>query len=102
MANITKRDLVIELSNKLGLRQQDVLALVDGFIEQVSASLERGDEVTLRTFGTFELRKAKSKIGRNPKKPGDSVIIPERFVVRFKPGLELKHRVAALPVQPKE
>lgn len=99
MANVTKRELVTELSNSLGMRQQDVTALVEGFIEQVSAALERGDEVTLRTFGTFELRKAKSKIGRNPKKPGSSMVIPERFVVRFKPGMELKQRVAALPVK---
>ncbi|HCN78305.1 MAG TPA: integration host factor subunit beta [Verrucomicrobiales bacterium] len=99
MANVTKRELVIELSNKLGLRQSEVMSMVEAFIEEVSATLERGDEVTLRTFGTFELRKAKSKIGRNPKRPGSEVVIPERFVVRFKPGMELKQRVADLPVK---
>lgn len=98
MATFTKRDLVNELSNSLGLRHQDVTALVEGFIEQVGSALERGDDVTLRTFGTFELRKAKSKIGRNPKKPDSTMVIPERYVVRFKPGMELKQRVARLPV----
>jgi nucleoid DNA-binding protein len=40
---------------------------------------------------------AKAKVGRNPNKPEDSVIIPDRCVVRFKPGRELKAVVAALP-----
>ncbi|HCN28574.1 MAG TPA: integration host factor subunit beta, partial [Verrucomicrobiales bacterium] len=45
MANVTKRELVIELSNKLGLRQSEVMSMVEAFIEEVSATLERGDEV---------------------------------------------------------
>ncbi len=88
MATVTKRDMVVELSNKTGLRQQDVFSVVDGLAE--------GHDVTLRGFGTFELRVAKSKIGRNPNQPGSEVTIPARGVVRLRPGKELKARVAAI------
>ncbi len=96
MPTVTKRDMVVELSNKTGLRQQDVFAVVDGLIEVLSNSLAEGNDVTLRGFGTFELRVAKSKIGRNPNQPGSQVRIPARCVVRLRPGKELKARVAAV------
>ena len=98
MANVTKRDLVIELSNRAGLKQAQIEALIEDFIELASARLAEGRDISLRGFGTFELRVAKSKIGRNPKRPGSEVRIPDRCVVRFKPGRELKDRVASLPV----
>ncbi len=97
MATITKREIVSDLSDQTGLNQSDVSALVDGFIELVGKQLERGNDITFRTFGTFELRLAKAKIGRNPNRPDSDVQIPERYVVRFKPGRELKNRVASLP-----
>lgn len=94
MATVTKRDIVVELSNKTGLRQQDVFSVVDGLIEVLSSSLAEGNNVTLRGFGTFELRVAKSKVGRNPNRPGSEVTIPARCVVKLRPGKELKARVA--------
>jgi len=97
MASVTKRELVNDLSNETGMKQNDVSQLVDAFIELVGKKLEEGNHVTFRTFGTFELRVARSKIGRNPNKPGSKVRIPDRCVVRFKPGRELKNRVASLP-----
>jgi nucleoid DNA-binding protein len=99
MASVTKRELVVDLSDQTGIKQQDVAVLVDAFIELVGKRLEEGNDVTLRTFGTFELRLAKSKLGRNPNKPEDVVQIPERYVVRFRPGRELRERVASLPTQ---
>lgn len=97
MATITKREIVTELSDLTGLTQADVSTVVDTFIEQVGKSLERGHDVTFRTFGTFEVRIAKAKIGRNPNNPENDIQIPARCVVRFKPGRELKNRVANLP-----
>lgn len=97
MANITKREIVSDLSDQTGLTQSDVSTMVDAFIQLMSKRLSEGNDVTFRTFGTFEVRVAKAKVGRNPNKPEDSVIIPDRCVVRFKPGRELKAVVAALP-----
>lgn len=99
MTTITKKDLVAELSNATGIKHADTLAMVEAFMELVSKNLAEGNEVTLRTFGTFDLRVARGKIGRNPKQPNSEVMIPDRCVVRFKPSKELKSRVAALSVQ---
>ena len=99
MANVTKRDLVIELSNQAGLKQSQVEELVENFVELISSRLAKGNDITLRGFGTLEIRIAKSKIGRNPNRPGSEVRIPERCIVRFKPSQELKQRVGKLPVE---
>ncbi len=93
MATVTKRDLVLDLADKTGLTQQEVFSVVQGLIGVVTERLEAGDQVVLRNFGTFQLRRTKPRIGRNPARPGSEVSIPERTVVRFKPGKELQHRV---------
>ncbi len=94
MATITKRDLVIKISNEKGLTQQQVFDVVQCFIDEVTANLAENNDVVLRNFGAFQVAKTKPKIGRNPKDPGTDVPIPARAVVRFKPGKELKEKVA--------
>lgn len=99
MANVTKRDLVIELSNQAGVKHAQIEQSIESFIELVSRKLSEGHDITLRGFGTLEVRVAKSKIGRNPNQPGSEVRIPDRCVIRFRPGKELKDRVAKVPVE---
>ncbi len=99
MATITKRELAINITNKLGakgieLTQQDVLEVVQTLIDEVTNSLAKGDSVVMRNFGAFQVREMKAKIGRNPKNPGKDVPIPARAVVKFKPGKEMKEKVA--------
>lgn len=94
MATITKRDLVIRISNKTGLTQQEVFNVVQTFIDEVTTSLASNEDVVLRNFGAFQVAKTKPKIGRNPNKPDAAVPIPARAVVKFKPGKELKEKVA--------
>lgn len=105
MTTVTKRDMITELSDLTGLKHHQVADVLDKMIELIGKKVESGHDVTFRKFGTFEVCVAKSKIGRNPNKPKDEVVIPDRCVVRFKPGRELKERVAKLPpasIQPKE
>ncbi|MGB0292561.1 MAG: HU family DNA-binding protein [Luteolibacter sp.] len=99
MATITKRELAISITNKLGskgleLTQQDVLEVVQTLIDEVTDSLSKGNSVVMRNFGAFQVREMKAKIGRNPKNPGKDVPIPARAVVKFKPGKEMKEKVA--------
>jgi nucleoid DNA-binding protein len=99
MATITKRELSIKITDKLGskgidLTQQDVFDVLHAFIEEVIDTLAAGDTVVMRNFGTFEVREMKAKIGRNPKNPGKDVQIPARAAVKFKPGKEMKEKVA--------
>lgn len=98
MATVTKKELVIELSDKTGIRHSDVALMLESFMEVAVNHLAAGDEITLRTFGTFDLRVAKGKVGRNPKYPQREVMIPDRCVVRFRPSKELKDRAASVPI----
>ena len=99
MATVTKRDLVIEISNETGLTQQQVFDVIQKTLDAVTARLAEGDTVVMRNFGTFEVKQTKAKIGRNPKDPTKDVPIPPRAIVKFKPGKEMKEKVAPiLPV----
>ena len=83
---MTKRDLVVRISNETGLVQQDVFAVIQKTLDYIVESLEEGDTVEFRNFGVFEVRTRKQRTGRNPSKPDQVVTIPERQVVKFKPG----------------
>ena len=96
MATITKRDLVVKISNETGMTQQQVFDVVQHFIEEITSNLAKNDEVVLRNFGAFQVRQTKPKVGRNPNRPEAAVPIPARAVVKFKPGKELKEPVAKL------
>ena len=99
MATITKRELAIKITDKLGaqgieLTQQDVLEVIQTLIDEITDSLSQGDTVVMRNFGAFQVREMKAKIGRNPKDPEKDVPIPARAAVKFKPGKEMKEKVA--------
>ena len=94
--SVTKRDIVVELSNRTGVTQSQAFDMLQQALDLIVEELSKGNEVSLRRFGTFELRLTKPKIGRNPNKPGSEMRIPPRAVVKFRPGHELKAQVAAV------
>lgn len=96
MGTITKRDLVVQISDQTGLTQHQVFDVLQLFLDNITSHLAQNNEVVLRNFGTFEIRVAKAKIGRNPNDPEKDVPIPKRAIVKFKPGKELKDKVATL------
>ena len=98
---LTKRDLVIRISEETGLVQQQVLEVVQKTLDYIAESLAKGDKVELRNFGVFEVKIRKARVGRNPNAPERDVPIPERAVVKFKPGKEMRADVFRLsPSQP--
>ncbi len=94
---LTKRDLVTRISEEAKMRQQDVLNVVQKTLDYIAEALAKGDKVELRNFGVFEVRVRKARIGRNPNAPETDVPIPERSVVKFKPGKEMRAEVFKLP-----
>ena len=66
---MTKRDLVIRISNETGLVQQQVLDVVQKTLDYIAEALSKGDKVELRNFGVFEVKVRKARIGRNPNAP---------------------------------
>jgi nucleoid DNA-binding protein len=94
---VTKRDLVLRISEETGLIQQDVLEVVQRTLDYIAEALSKGDKVELRNFGVFEVKTRKARIGRNPNLPSTDVPIPERSVVKFKAGKEMRTEVLKLP-----
>ncbi len=95
---LTKRDLVVRISEETDLNQQQVLDVIQRTLDHISAALAKGDKVELRNFGVFEVKVRKARIGRNPNAPATDVPIPERSVVKFKAGKEMRAEVLKLPV----
>jgi nucleoid DNA-binding protein len=90
---MTKRDLVVRISNETGMVQQDVFTVMQKTLDYIVESLAQGDTVEFRNFGVFEVRTRKQRVGRNPSKPDQVVTIPERKVVKFKPGKVMRQLV---------
>ena len=97
---LTKRDLVIRIAEDTGIKQQQVLIVVQKTLDEIAGALARGEKVELRNFGVFEVKVRKARIGRNPNAPAADVPIPQRSVVKFKPGKELRVEVLKLPPPP--
>ena len=93
---LTKRDLVVRISNETGLIQQEVLDLVQKTLDYIGEALANGDKVELRNFGVFEVKLRRARVGRNPNAPEVDVPIPQRAVVKFKAGKEMKAAVLKL------
>ncbi len=89
-ANLTKRDIVLEIYEKTGFPQKEVRDTVHMTLDVIARALAQGRNVELRNFGVFEVQVRKSRIGRNPNKPEKDVVIPKRAVIKFKSGKELK------------
>ncbi len=89
---VTKKDIVMRVSNETNLTQQDVKKIVQKTLDIILESLERADTVELRNFGVFKVKIRRGRIGRNPR-TGQEVAVPEKKVVVFKPGLITKQRV---------
>ena len=93
---MTKRDLVIRISEETGLVQQQVLDVVQKTLDYIAEALAKGEKIELRNFGVFEVKVRKARVGRNPNAPEKDVPIPQRAVVKFKPGKEMRESVLRL------
>ncbi len=94
---LTKRDLVVRISEETGLIQQQVLDVVQKTLDCIAEALARGDKVELRNFGVFEVKVRKARVGRNPNAPSKDVPIPQRSVVKFKAGKLMRKEVLKIP-----
>ena len=93
---MTKADLVNDVSNAAELTKKDAERLVEIVFESIIDSLNRGEKIELRGFGSFRVRERGSRRGRNPK-TGAAVNIPAKRVPYFKAGKELKELINESP-----
>jgi DNA-binding protein HU-beta len=95
-----KADLVAAISDKTGVPKVDVLVTLETFFKEVKSSLAEGENVYVRGFGSFIVKKRAKKIGRHIKK-NKAIEIPEHFIPAFKPAKvfveQVKDNVTTLP-----
>ena len=93
---MTKRDLVIKIAKTTKLKQSDVMQVVQKTLDIITEELSEGNGIEFRNFGVFEVVERKPRVGRNPNSPSKTVQIPERKVVKFKPGKVMRETVLKL------
>lgn len=89
---MTKKDIILKVSDETNLKQIDVKKVVQKTFDCIVEALARGEKIELRNFGVFKVKQRKSRTGRNPR-TGQVVPVPPRKVVVFKPGLDMKNTV---------
>ena len=87
--NLTKKDLVNVIYMQLGFSKHVAESLLNDFLSTIIFNIKDKKKLKLSKFGTFIVRKKKSRIGRNPK-TRESKVISSREVVLFKPSKEFK------------
>jgi len=93
---LTKRELVVRISEETGLVQTQVFDVVQKTLNYITEALAKGDKVELRNFGVFDVKIRKARVGRNPNRPETDVPIPARAMVKFKAGKEMRAEVLKL------
>ena len=93
---MTKRDLVVKIAREINLNQSEVAETVQKTLDYIAEELIAGRTIELRNFGVFEIKVRKSRKGRNPIQPENEVTSPERAVVKFRAGKDLKEAVEKL------
>jgi len=97
---MTKAELVEGVADAAELTKKDAERLVEIVFESIIETLNQGEKIELRGFGSFRVRERGARRGRNPK-TGDPVSIPAKRVPYFKPGKELKELINEHPSQPR-
>ena len=86
---MTKAELVNKIMQKTDLGKKDASIIVQTILDSIIESLQSGEKVELRGFGSFKIRVRGPRKGRNPK-TGESVNVPPKKIPYFKPGKELR------------
>ena len=90
---MTKSELIERLSDQARhIPAKDLELAIKEILEQMAQTLQKGERIEIRGFGSFSLHYRAPRVGRNPK-TGDTVKLDGKYVPHFKPGKELRERV---------
>ena len=93
MKTKTKSELIASMAERFPhLLLRDVDFAVNGLLEAMGAAIAEGQRIEIRRFGSFTTHVRNARVGRNPRS-GETVFVPEKRVLHFKPGKELRYRV---------
>ncbi len=92
---MTKKEIVRTISEEIGLTQLQTKEIVQKTFNAIVEALVEEGKIELRNFGVFKVKGRAPRKARNPR-TGETVFVPEKFVVTFKPGKEMEERVREL------
>jgi DNA-binding protein HU-beta len=92
---MNRGELIKVLSTRAELSQEAVKRVLTEFADVVGTAVKSGDDVSISGFGVFKRSIKKARVGRNPLS-GEQINIPEKRVITFKPGKELRDVVDAV------
>ena len=95
---MTKKEIVKQISEKLGLTQLKTKEIVQLTFDAIVETLLSDGRIELRNFGVFEVKRRKARKARNPR-TGDKVDVGPKNVVTFKPGKEMEERTRQLEIE---
>ena len=91
---MTKADIVSEISKNTGIEKVAAQKIVEAMMDSIKSSVANGDNVYLRGFGTFAIKKRAKKTARNITK-NTTIVVPEHYIPSFKPTAEFVDNVKA-------
>jgi len=89
---MTKSDLVKDIAKKTNVENIEVTRIIESLMETIKSNMTKGENVYLRSFGTFLIKKRAKKTARNISKK-TTIIIPEHNIPQFKPAPEFKDAI---------
>jgi DNA-binding protein HU-beta len=95
---MTKAEIVAEIATKTGIEKVAVQTTVEAFMETVKVAMQKGENVYLRGFGSFIVKKRAQKTGRNISK-NTTIVIPAHYIPSFKPAKVFTNEVKKMKVK---
>lgn len=89
---MTKAEIVCEIAKKTGVEKQVVMQVVEGMMESIKNSMVNGEEVFLRGFGSFIIKRRAEKMARNISK-NTTIVIPAHNIPAFKPSRSFQEKI---------
>lgn len=94
MANVTKKEIVEEISRRTGMTQAETKLVFESLLEAIAQSLRAGRNIELRGFGRFKVRTRQARTARNPR-TGEVVEVPGGLKPVFEASRELRELLNA-------
>ena len=89
---MTKAEIVSEIASKTGIDKREVLMVVESLMDTIETTMTNGEEVFLRGFGSFIIKRRAEKTARNISK-NTTMIVPAHNIPAFKPAKEFQEKV---------
>lgn len=98
---MTKAEIINRIAKETGIDRTTVRVIVEAFIDDLKDTMSQGENIYLRGFGTFKVKKKAQKVARNISK-NTAIVIPEHYAPAFKPSKSFIKAVAENVKQPVE